>query len=325
MDYLEFLNFLPDSTRFRPGMIRDIYLQEGRLMTEIAYEFQELVSPTREAIFSFYVPSSTLKIDFIKMNLYFPGLQVADYPENSSIIYIPPLNKGTIEYINGAFSMFGQAYHQGGTGAGGTSYLWYRAYQKFNVSPLFGLKLKTSELRWLLASKAFAGSGPNAQHSLVLHALDDYGALDKDDWSMTAQVDYGNVNVYTDPTGDIYSKDVKTRVQTLADGLQNYAAFRFVSSGEPTDTGNANNYRINDPILYCELEEDIQAPVGLYINNGQGFGDMLNAYSTNQEDVDITKYFGSTGKKQIKFNCPRMRRIEVLLRIAIKQKAGGGE
>jgi len=321
MNYQEFREAAKLSTRMRPGSIMDLSLTEGRLITDVVYKFQELVSPGRDVVFSFFIPEGTIKINRLKLNLYFPGLQVSDYPQNSNILYLPALNKGTPAYQNGSFDSFGQNYYQVGTGAGG-SYWWYRAFCKFNISPLAGLKLKTCTLNWLLASKAFAGTGPNAQHSSILHAINDYGILDKADWGMTAQVNYGTVNVYTDPDGDVYSKDVKARVQSLVDNGDNYAAFRFVSDSEPTDTANANNYRYNDPILYCELEEDVETPVGLYANDGAGFGEMLNSYKGDIEEVDITARFSGTGKKQIKFSATRMRRIEAILRMAIKQKGG---
>jgi len=322
MGYDDFLKSGQTARGLNPGSIRDIYLREGRLVTELAYEFQELVSPGRDVVFSFYIPSNTTKLNFLKMNLYFPGIQLSDYPENSPIIYLPHLYKGTPNYKNGVFAAFGQAYHQGGTGADDTNYYWYRAFQKFNISSLFGFNLKICQLQWLLASKAFAGSGANAQHSLVLHAIDDYGVLDKDDWGMATQVDYGNVNIYTDTVGVYYSKDVKTRVQSLIDSAENYAAFRFVSSGEPTDVANANNYRLNEPLLYCELEEDADQQVGLFVNNGPGFGNKLTSFKIDKEEFDLTKYFSSTGKKQIKFSASRMRRIEVLVRMGLKLSGG---
>lgn len=317
MDYQDFLKAGNVSAGLRPGSIKDIYLRESRLVTEIAYGFQELVSPGRDVLFSFFIPDNALSLQFLKLNVYFPGFQLGDYPENSAIIYLPHLYKGTIQYKNGTFFQFGQAYYQAGTGADG-NYYWYRAFQKFNISSLRGLKLKTCELKWLLASIATVGSGANTQHSMALHAIGDYGTLDSSDWSMAAQIDYGNVNIYTNTVGAIYSQDVKARVQSLIESLKDYAAFRFVSSSEPTDTANAINYRVNEPLLYCELEEDIQAKVGLYANNGKGFGDKLVSFNSQVEQIELQKYFSGVGKKQIKLSASSSRRIEILVRMGIK-------
>lgn len=318
MSYEDFVKTVQVDQELKPGSIKDIYLREGRLLTEIAYGFQEVVSPGRDVIFSFYIPENTGKIQFLKINLYFPGFQQGDYPMNSSILYLPYVNKGSPDYVDGAFDEFVQQYYQAGTGANGVNYVWYRAFLKFLISPLRGFKLSVCELKWLLATKAFHGSGANAQHSMKLHAINDYGTLDKNDWEIATQVDYGNVNVYTDTTGLIYSKDVKTRVQALIDAAEDYAAFRFVSDSEPTDVNNANNYRLNEPLLYCELEEDASAKVGLYANDGKGFGDMLVSFNQNQEEIELQKYFSGVGKKQIKLSASKSRRIEVLVRMAIK-------
>lgn len=318
MSYEDFVKTPQVSQGLKPGSIKDIYLREGRLITEIAYGFQEVVSPGRDVIFSFYIPANTSKLASLKINVYFPGFQQGDYPENSPIIYLPWLYKGSPTYKNGAFLEFDQNYYKAGTGATGGNYFWYRAFTKFLIAPLRGFKLDVCTLKWLLASKAFNGSGSNAQHSLVLHAINDYGALDKDDWAMATQIDYGDVNVYTDPDGVTYEKDVKTRVQSLIDSAENYAAFRFLSGTEPTDENNANNYRLNEPLLYCELEEDMSAKVGLYANDGKGFGNMLVSFNENQEEIELQRYFSGIGKKQIKLSASRSRRIEVLVRMAVK-------
>ena len=178
-------------------------------------------------------------------------------------------------------------------------------------------------MKWLLASKAFAGAGANAQVSMKLHAINDYGTLDLNDWAAVTQVDYGVVNAYTDSEGVIYSQDVLTRVQALTDSLTPYAAFRFANASEPVDVANANNYRINEPLLYCEIEEDAAQAIGVYANNGQAFGNRLVSLSSEFENLDLTSYFTGIGKKQIKFSStPRSRRIEAILRIGIKS---GGE
>jgi len=322
MDYSDFLIQGRAAQAVRPGSILDINVRESRLITEINYDFQELVSPARDVVFSFYIPPKTLKINSIKFNLYFPGFQPADYPENSSIIYFPHLYKGTPVYKNGSFDSFGQAYHQAGSGADGSNYFWYRAFQKFNISALRGFKITKAEFHWLLASIARVGSGANSEFSLKLAGIADYGVLDKGDWAATVLVSYGTVNDYDDETGNAYMVDATTFIQERVDAEDPYAAFRFIGHDEPTDVNNAINYRLNEPLLYCEMEEDAAAKVGLYVNDGPGFLPMLDSYNSNQEDIDIAAFFSGTGKKQIKFSCSKMRRIEVLLRLAIKQKGG---
>ena len=315
-----YADFLKDVWNLRePGNITNVELSMSRSVAEIAYNFQDVAMPGRDSIFSFYVPEGTLKLEYVLLNIYFPGFQVGDYPDNSEIIYIPALHKGTLNYWGGSFYEFGQAYHQAGTGATGSDYGWYRAYQKFNISSLRGFKLTTCEMRWLLASKGFAGSGANAQHSMILQAIDDYGNLDKNDWGAQDRINYGIVNVYTNDDGLVYTAETKTRVQALIDAGDNYAAFVFKSDTEPTDTANANNYRINEPLLYCELSEDTDQKVGLSINNSTEFGEMLSSYSDDVEGLDITNQFSGVGKKQIKFSSsPRMRRFEAIIRMGLR-------
>jgi hypothetical protein len=319
MNYEDFLKAAQVDQGLRPGSIKDIYLRESRLITEIAYGFQEVVSPGRDVIFSFYVPANTIKIQFLKINIYFPGFQQGDYPLNSNILYLPYATKGSPYYRNGAFLSFdGSPQPEVGNGADGTYYLWKRLFTKFLVSSIRGFKLTVCQLKWLLSSKSTVGSGANTHVPLRLHAIADYGVMDKDDWGTTAVIDYGDVNAYTDTDGVVYSKDVMTRIQSLIDSAENYAAFRFMATTENTDKDNANNYHLDEPVLYCEIEEDASAKVGLYANDGKGFGDMLVSFNQNQEDIELQKYFSGVGKKQIKLSASRSRRVEVLVRMAIK-------
>jgi len=318
MSYEEFLKTAQVNRGLNPGSVWDINLREGRLLTEIAYGFQEVVSPGRDVIFSFYIPEKTTKIQFLKINLYFPGFQQGDYPLNSDILYLPIVDRACLNYQDGAFLDITVTDPEIGNSANGAHYWWSRLFTRFNVSSLRGLKLKVCELRWALAARSSVGSGANTQIPMCLHAIDDYGALDKNDWGAATQVDYGNVNVYTDVIGAAYSKDVMARVQALIDGAENYAAFRFKATTENTDINNANSYRTNEPLLYCEIEEDASAKVGLYANDGKGFGDTLVSFNENKEEMELQKYFSRVGKKQIKLSASRSRRIEVLVRIAIK-------
>ena len=322
MDYRKFFSAAQAGKGMRAGSITDISLTESLLIREIAYGFQEVVSPGRDVIFSFYVPENTARIDSLKLNLYFPGFQQGDYPSNSDILYVPCIDRACLEYKDGAFSIILAVDYEVGNSCAGGSYYWARLFSRFNISSLRGLKLKACELRWAIASKSFVGSGPNAQVPLRLHAINDYGALDKDDWGAAAQVDYGDVNVYTDTVGLVYSKDVKTRVQALIDAGENHAAFRFKATTENTDTANANSYHLNEPLLYCEIEEDTASKVGIYANDGPGFGDMLVSFSENKEEISLQEYFSGVGKKQIKLSALRSRRIEVLVRVGIKQMGG---
>ena len=318
MSYEDFLKTAQANPGLTPGSVFDINLREGRLLTEIAYGFQEVVSPGRDVIFSFYIPEKTAKIQFLKINLYFPGFQQGDYPLNSNILYLSPIDRACLEYQSGAFLDINMRDMEIGNSANGAYYWWARLFTRFNISPLRGFNLNLCELRWALADKSTVGSGAHTQIPLHLDAINDYGALDKNDWAAAAQVDYGNVNVYTDVVGNAYSKDVKTRVQALIDAAENYAAFRFKATTENTDVDNANSYNTNEPLLYCEIEEDTTAKVGLYANDGKGFGDMLTSFAANQEEIELQKYFSGVGKKQIKLTASRSRRIEVLVRMAIK-------
>ena len=307
----------------RPGIIGSINLQDGSVISrtigdmvfEAPYETEEVIGPAKDVVTTFYLPEATTAINYALLNLYFPGLRLADYPNNSSIIYLPYVNKGCPDYLDGAFNGFIQTYYVAGTGADGAHYVWYRAFLKFLIAGLRGFKLNVCELKWLLASKAFAGAGANAQLSLKLHAINDYGLLDKDDWAIATQVDYGVVNVYTDAEGVSYAEDVKTRVQALIDAEENYAAFRFMVT-EPADINNANNYRLDEPLLYCELAEDTAEAINVYVDNGAGYS-LFGSYSTDQEELDLSAAFTGTGKKRIKLTCSKLRRINSLLRLGV--------
>ena len=329
MDYKDFLTSHQISGGLRPGSIRDIYLKEGRLITEPVYGFQEFISPGRDVIFSFYIPENTLKLSFLMLNVYFPGFQIADYPENSPAIYLPAHRKGTPVYKKHHISdpdytwaEFEQGYFEAGRGADSSwwSYV-YRAFLKFYIAPLHGFKLKNCRLEWLLASHGVAGSGSNTQIPILLDAIDDYESLDKNDWGIPTQVEYGVVNEYDDETGVIYSKDVKTRTQTLLDAQANYAAFRFKEQSDPVDIDNANNFRLSEPLLYCELEEDTSEKVGLYHDNGKGFGDRLISFNEDIEELELQNYFSGTGKKRIMISCLKSRRLEILVRMGLKMRS----
>jgi hypothetical protein len=302
-----------------PGSVWDINLREGRLLTEIAYGFQEVVSPGRDVIFSFYIPEKTTKIQFLKINIYFPGFQQGDYPLNSNIIYLPYAMKGTPVYQNGDFLSFnGSVQPEVGNIAGGTYYRWARLFTKFLVSSIRGFKLSSCKLKWLLSFKSEVGSGSNTQIPLCLHAIADYGVMGRDDWETATVIDYGGVNFHDDTEGLVYSKNVMARIQALIDSAENYAAFRFKATTENTDKDNSNTYHLDEPVLYCEIEEDSSAKVGIYANDGKGFGDMLVSFNQNQEDIELQRYFSGVGKKQIKLSASRSRRVEVLVRMAIK-------
>jgi len=319
MSYEDFLKTGQANSGLTPGSVWDINLREGRLLTEIAYGFQEVVSPGRDVIFSFYIPANTAKIQFLKINIYFPGFQQGDYPLNSNILYLPYATKGVPYYEDGAYKAFdGTTNPEVGNSANGIHYWWARYFAKFLISPIRGLKLNVCQLKWLLSSRSTVGSGANTQIANRLHAIADYGTLDKDDWAVVGAVDYGDVNVYTDAVGIIYSKDVMAWVQALIDSAENYAAFRFKATTENTDVDNANSYHLDEPVLYCEIEEDASAKVGIYVNDGKGFGDMLVSFNENKEEMELQKYFSGVGKKQIKLSASRSRRIEVLVRMAIK-------
>lgn len=149
------------------------------------------------------------------------------YPSDASILYLPAIHKFNPYYENGVYGDMEESKYHAGTGGNGTTYWWYRAFCKFNLCPIWGRILTTCELQWLLASTAFRGSGGNAQLSMALHGITDYGMPDKTDWNIATLQDYGIVNAYDDEDGVIYTKDVKTWIQSLIDARTYYAAFRF--------------------------------------------------------------------------------------------------
>ena len=310
------------SNILRGGAITASLLRASILIKETVYTIEEMVSPSRDVIVPFYLPSGVAQLEYVYLNLYFPGLQISDYPLNSPTIYIPVIDKATIEYMDGSWSGFLNEYTPivSGTGAWSGHYLWYRGFSRFHIASLFGFKLTSCTLRWMLSRINTAGSGANAQLANILDSIDDYEDLDKNDWGAAAQVSYGNVNAYNDEQGLVYSKDVKTRIQALIDAGTAYAAMRFKAATEPTDTANAINYHLSNPLLKCELEEDTDAVVDMYADNGSGFGSKLESYKTNKEDIDLLRFFSGTGKKQLKFSSTKARRINVLLRIGYREQ-----
>jgi hypothetical protein len=318
MAYEEFISAEGKKKELTPGAVSPINLKESLLTKETTYTIEESVSPNRSVIIPFYLPGNTAAIKYVYLNVYFPGLQVGDYPFNTQTLYLPAISKGSIEYKNGAFSRLIDDFSMySGNGAAGGNYYWYRGYSRFQIAPIHGFKLTSCELWWTLGNRASAGAGVNTQHPNKLHAVNDYGILDLSDWSLATQVDYGNVNVYTDTIGAAFSKDVKTRVQALIDALTDYASFRFIGA-EHGDTANANNYHLNEPQLKCVLEEDAGEPVYVSIDDGREFFLQLDYYNSNIEDVDLTRFFSGTGRKRIKFTSSKIRRINVILRIGIR-------
>jgi len=301
-----------------PGSVKPIFLSGKTAAKETIYTIEEVVSPTRDVIVPFYLSSLVKDITYVKMNIYFPGLQPGDYPFNTDTLYISPVSKGVIEYGNGSFSRLRSEYSLfSGNGAAGGNYYWYRGYTRFQVAPIHGFKLTSCNLYWTLGDRNSVGAGGNTQRPNILHAIDDYDILDKNDWSLATQVNYGNVNIYTDTIGNAYNKDVKTRVQSLVNNLTDYSCFRFLSS-EHADTSNANNYWLNEPQLKCVLEEDTDGEVGVYMDNGDGFGSMVDYYKVNAEDTELTRFISGSGKKQLKLSCSKTRRVNILLRIGFR-------
>ena len=301
-----------------PGSVTALQLREGNILEEAVYTIEESVSPSRDVIIPFYLPETVRNIAYVKMNLYFPGLQVGDYPFNTQTLYIGPVSKGTIEYHNGSFALLRDDYSlYSGNGVSGGNYIWYRGYFRFQVAPIHGFKLTSCDLYWTLGDRKSVGSGGNTQQPNKLHAINDYAILDKNDWLLTTQVDYGNVNIYTDTIGNAYSKDVKTRIQALIDALTDYACFRYLGA-EHTDVSNANNYHLNEPQLKCVLEEDTDAPVYLHAEQKEAWT-QLDYYKSAVEDKDLLRFFSGTGKKRIKFSCDKIRRVNIILRVGLRK------
>lgn len=324
----EFKDFLESSDRSNlitgerlgPGSIKDINLRKALSIRETVYTVEEVVSPKRDVIVPFYLPGTTINLEYVYLNLYFPGLQPGDYPFNSSTLYLSALTKGTMTYLNGAFGRIRDEYSiYSGNGASGGNYIWYRGYTRFHIAPIHGFKITSSDLSWSLANTSTVGAGANTQHDNELHAIDDYEILDQNDWSLATQVDYGDVNAYTDTVGNVYTQDVKTRIQALIVAGTDYACFRFLGE-EHTDAANANNYHISDPQIKFVLEEDTDEPTSVYVHNGKTFGSNLQSFTEDIEDFDLSNYFSGVGKKQIKFSCAQTRRINVLLRIGYRSR-----
>lgn len=309
----------------KPGSINARQLDESRRVKDVVYTIEEIVSPNRDVIVPFYLPDNTVKLSHIYLNIYFPGLQNGDYPLNNPDLYILPTSWIYMGKKNGAFFDFAAGemgyYYVSGTGADAVNYYWYRGFLRYHIAPIMGFKIDKAELRWTLNSRASVGAGANTEHASVLHSIADFGTPEESTWALATIVDHGNVNIHTDAVRTAYSKDVKSRIQSLLSSSDKYACFRIQSDTEPTDVDNANNYRINMPeTLYCELSEDTDEPVSLYADNGIGFGSQLDSHKSAREDIDLSRFFSRKGKKQLKFSCSKSRRINILLRLGFKSK-----
>jgi len=297
--------------------IEDRHLKQ--VVTELPYEAQEVVTPSRDVIVPFYLPSSLLTVNYVEMNLYFPGLQDGDYPKNSPNIYLTPTNWMMLVKKNGSFVDPGNEIDfEVGTGANGSDYWWYRGFLRYHLASLFGFKVDKAELHWSLRNKAFRGSGANAQHSIDLDSINDFGTPSSSMWGMATEVDHGVIQEYTDSNYGSYLKAVTERVSSLVGELTSYACFRLRSDSEPTDVNNANNYRYQIPwTLYVELSEDTSESVSVYADNGSGFGSCLGSYNSDQEEIDLTSQFSGSGRKRIKLTCSKTRRVDVLIRVGL--------
>jgi len=228
---------------FRKGGLSPMTFEERRKWEVM---FTRLHEPHEELVVKSGLPEGGNPGDFLKTDgrggYYWEGAQaeedspvesnpsggaITEYPSDAMVLYLPSIHKFNPYYENGVYGDMEESKYHAGTGGNGTTYWWYRAFCKFNLCPLWGRILTTCELQWLLASTAFKGSGGNAQLSMVLHGLADYGTPDKTDWSATTLTDYGVVNVYDDEDGTVYSKDVMAWIQSLIDARAYYAAFRF--------------------------------------------------------------------------------------------------
>lgn len=315
---------MPEGVVFGAGGVSSREIRQDVIVKDFVYDIQGLVGPGHDIVLPFYIPDETRTIEYVLMNVYFPGLQAADYPMNSAITYLPYIGAGSAWYRNGAFVEFeNNGRLVGGRGAGGGYYFWYRTFMRFNISPIVGFLLSKAELRWTLHYLGTLGSGPNTQLPLKLEATADYGNLEASDWLLPAEASYGNVNLYNDTVGNAFSSDIKTRIQAQADAQTPYSCFRFLSD-DVTDVVNANNYHLGDPMIYCELAEDTTATVNLYPDNGGGWGNRLVYFAADTELFNLKPYFSGSGKKRLKFTSSRIRRVDILLRFGVRVRTKEG-
>lgn len=293
----------------------------GEVVADLPYETQGLISLNRDIIVPFYIPSTMLSINYVYLNFYFPGLQQGDYPDNVDEIYLPHYYAPckTYEVMNGNVAgAQGWVPHRiSGNGIDAGNYFWYRWFFKFDISPYMGLNLNFCKLKWVLGNVAKAGSGPNTEIPLQLHGLADYGMLTRDDWGMATDQDFGNVNQHNDPLEAEYEKDIKSWAQSKFDAGWKALCFRMKGATEHTDVNNANQYYTGNHQLHLKVEEDTNAPVSIYGDNGAGFGASLGSYNTDQEEMDLTDQFSGAGKKRLKFTCAKTRRIDILIRVGL--------
>ena len=291
------------------------------VVCELPYETQEVVTPERDIIVPFYLPLTMLSVNYVEVNIYFPGLQDGDYPDNSPELYMIPVSNAYLYKVNGAFASFPVSdlgyFYVAGTGATGANYHWYRGFLRYHIAGLLGFDIDKAELHWTLNQRASAGAGVNTQHTTLIHSIDDFGTPGTAMWAFATRVNHGVGNIHTAAIRTAYSKDVTARIAALIGAGTKYSCFRIMSSGEPVDINNANNYMIDMPeTLYVEMSEDTTEDVDVYWDNGGGFN-LFGSYNADQEDLDFSAHFSGAGKKQIKIACPKTRRVDVLIRVGL--------
>lgn len=292
--------------------IEDRHIKE--VVCDLPYETQEIVAPGRDVIVPFYVPATMLAINYVYLNLYFPGLQGGDYPFNSPHIYIRPTDRGAIFYKQGAYERFEDEFHlDAGTLDTNADYWWERIFLRYHIAPLFGFNIDMCEIQWLMFSEAVSGASTK---DVELAEIADFGLVDKDIWGTAVNNDYGVVQSHGDTQGAEYNHDISARVATLLAAGTPYACYRFKSNLEDTETTKANFFRYSEPLLYAELSEDTAANVSVYWNNGAGYV-LKGNYNSDQENIDLTAHFSGAGKKLLKFTCDKSRRIDALIRIGL--------
>jgi hypothetical protein len=137
-----------------------------------------------------------------------------------------------------------QRYFEAGGGADASYYYWYKGLLRYNLYPIFGRTVTKAELRFLIASKSFAGSGANAQVVLQLKAITDAGIIDRRRWDSAVKTDYGNVCLYWEAPAVWRAVDVLTRVNLVLAGLTEdagYSGNRCIGGTPSSSSGTAQN------------------------------------------------------------------------------------
>lgn len=111
----------------------------------------------------------------------------------------------------------------------------YRAYVRFDLSPLAGKSAKSAKLRFYYAENTDATAG------VALRYIDDFGQLDFGDWPIAERMTFGSVFDASTAPGWV-ERDVTAAVQDVQSKSETVVAFQLRYLDETQDPGGTSRW-----------------------------------------------------------------------------------